>query len=173
MNTSLIILFYSQYSQSCIDLIKALSSTTLDIRLLCIDKKRIKEHVLQDTRYQIRVVPTVLIIHSDGNTEKYEDNAAGQWLIRLMNSMNQTMGVKDDETFFTDVPLDEKAEPEPEPEPEPEKIEQQIPDLKSDQPIKIKNTVQMMAQQLQRQREMDIKNENNLKVDGLSPNGSP
>jgi vacuolar-type H+-ATPase subunit F/Vma7 len=168
MNTSIIILFYSQYSQSCIDLIKTLSSTTLDVRLLCIDKKKIKDHVLSDTRYQVRVVPTILVLHSDGNTEKYEEGAAGQWLIRLMNSMNQTM--TEQKPFFTEIPL-EKEEPAvvQESVPEPTTVP---PEPKPDPAVKTKTSVQMMAQQMQRQREMDIKNDNNLKIEGVPQNES-
>ena len=86
---SVIVLVYSKYSEKCQLLEKELNF--IEYRKLCIDnenvKQRIKENQTETTFFQ--QVPTLLIFHSNGQMEKQEGEKCFEWLEFMKKQVQQ------------------------------------------------------------------------------------
>ena len=78
---SKVILLYSKYSNHCNKLINGLhrSPVKLNIDMLCIDNKNIRNIMEQSTNVLVEAVPCVMVIKDD-SVEKYEGEKAFRWI---------------------------------------------------------------------------------------------
>jgi len=82
----LCVLLYSKYSQMSTKLMTALSACPIDLgatvglNTVCIDNQDIRKRLLKNGKIEISVVPCILIVYRSGGVEKYEGDAAFQWI---------------------------------------------------------------------------------------------
>jgi len=91
MNSTLWILLYSKFSPACKSLLDFIKQTPLDVsfKLLEIDNKEIRSRVLNDQRFSIKNVPTIVSISSSGIANQYEGEKAYE-LVMAMAMQNQS-----------------------------------------------------------------------------------
>ena len=67
-------------------LMSALSSCPVDLGAtvglnpVCIDNEDVRKRLLKNGKIEVSIVPCVLIVYRTGGVEKYEGNAAFQWI---------------------------------------------------------------------------------------------
>jgi len=85
MDGSIIVLFCSKYSQQCLSFLNIIRDK-LEFRKIYIDNKDIRKTVMDENeKYNIRVVPTVLVFFSNGIMNKYEGEKAFDWANKVRN----------------------------------------------------------------------------------------
>jgi len=93
MDIRLSALLYSEYSLQCSRFLSLLDGASVDVmsavnlRLLNIDNKKIRQQILGSPVIDVKVVPCVLIVHVDGVVEKYEGRDAFEWLEHLIAAL--------------------------------------------------------------------------------------
>jgi hypothetical protein len=94
MNSTLWILLYSKFSPACKSLLDFIKQTPLDVsfKLLEIDNKEIRSRVLNDQRFSIKNVPTIVSISSSGIANQYEGEKAYE-LVMAMAMQNQSQSM--------------------------------------------------------------------------------
>lgn len=71
------------------DLLKTMDGV-LDFRKVCIDHKNIRNEVVKDTKgYNIKEVPCIFVMHSNGKLDKFEGVDAFGWVRETLNSMKR------------------------------------------------------------------------------------
>jgi hypothetical protein len=82
----LCVLLYSKYSPMSTKLMTALSECPIDLgatvglNTVCIDNQDVRKRLLKNGKIEISVVPCILIVYRSGGVEKYEGDAAFQWI---------------------------------------------------------------------------------------------
>ena len=79
MSTALSIIFYSKYCSKSTELLSFINNPD-DYIFLCVDNIKIKNQILNDSKLNIRIVPTLLIVSEDGNFIKYENDDILDWV---------------------------------------------------------------------------------------------
>lgn len=98
---SIILLFYSKYSNICKNIIK-LISPHLEFRKICVDHPDIRNIILDEKdKYNIREVPCILIFHSNGIMNKYEGEKALEWVDLYLKNNNKMETIK--KTFIQNI----------------------------------------------------------------------
>ena len=89
------IILYSKYSQHSKRLLDSLKSINIDwekvinLQLLCIDNENIRKRILNSKDIQIKTVPCILIIYSDGVVEKFDGPNSFEWVENIINKHYQ------------------------------------------------------------------------------------
>ena len=76
------ILLFSKYSPQCkkfIDMISNSGVNFSNLKSVCIDNEQVRKRVLSNKQFNIKIVPSVLLIYSNGNVETYEGVNAFNW----------------------------------------------------------------------------------------------
>ena len=82
----------SRYSQPCQNFLNILFDSDIDYKNLLkfvkinIDNKEIRKQILSSNNIDIKYVPCILIIYSDGSVEKYEGNDSFKWLDEIISN---------------------------------------------------------------------------------------
>jgi hypothetical protein len=79
------IFIYSKYSSNCKQFFEIIQRSNVDftadnLKLLCVDNEKIRPFILNNKKIQLGIVPTILIIFTNGVVEKYEGHTAFNWL---------------------------------------------------------------------------------------------
>lgn len=94
------------------DLLKTMDGV-LDFRKVCIDHKNIRNEVVRDTKgYNIKEVPCIFVMHSNGKLDKFEGVDAFGWVRDTLNSMKRMS----EEIMMSTQP---SSQPQPLPPPKP------------------------------------------------------
>lgn len=86
---SVLVVIYSRYcdeSLQFLELLEKENNIKMDIRKLCIDNKKIQNQVLK-SQIGITKVPTIMVHHSNGEVEKYEEETCFEWLKFIMEKL--------------------------------------------------------------------------------------
>jgi hypothetical protein len=86
---SVLVVIYSRYcdeSLQFLELLEKENNIKMDIRKLCIDNKKIQNQVLE-SKIGISKVPTIMVHHSNGEVEKYEEETCFEWLKFIMDKL--------------------------------------------------------------------------------------
>jgi hypothetical protein len=80
MSLTFSVLLYSKYSSKCKNLFNIINNNKIELNLtsVCIDNKKIRNKIKRDKLFEIKEVPTIINIYSNGGAEKYEGNKAFQ-----------------------------------------------------------------------------------------------
>lgn len=90
MENSVIILFFSKYSNSSLELIKEMEEY-LNFKKICVDNKDIRSTILNESeKYNIQEVPCIFIFYSNGIIHKYEGEKAFQWANQILNTYKES-----------------------------------------------------------------------------------
>ena len=173
---SVIVVFYSRYNQKSIDFVNDLGEI-MEIRKLCVDSSDVRQAIVgEKEHYNIRKVPTVLIFHSNGFLEKHEGHSdCVEWYrtitkkefeipVETVKPIDQTEKIPVESLTFEPRKMDTQPLFERNDE---SKAEVEINDkLKADQEQQVENSIRKnnsvenvmsLAQQMQKQREMEVK----------------
>ena len=146
MSIKHIIYFYSKYSNQCKQIEKDIYNIQ-DLIPLCIDSEKIRRIILSDNKFHISKVPCILLIHENGNFEKFEGNNAVNWISDIISKHEKE---KQDEKIANEKPV--QTHPSHMPMQNSHQPPQQ-PAPKLDQGISTQQTQHNLTQQLQQQRQ--------------------
>lgn len=81
---SIIVVFYSRYSQQSLDFLQEIEKI-MEVRKLCIDNQDVRGIVISEKEnYKIEYVPSILIFHSNGFMEKHSGiESCIEWLEKV------------------------------------------------------------------------------------------
>jgi hypothetical protein len=82
------ILFWSKYSSNCKKFITEMKQNDITIESVCIDNKKIRRRINNDSKIKINVVPTIVITYPYGLLEKYEGAKAFELLDAMISFKN-------------------------------------------------------------------------------------
>jgi hypothetical protein len=162
------ILFYSKYCNICKELLNKINID--DYIYLCVDNVNIRNRILNDTKLKIYNVPCLIIVSNDGYIEKIESDDLLHWLeketenkvqktILLNQNENDIIFEKENDIEKNMLLNDEKKENIVK-----EGAEENIEDTENivndddKKPSKKNNQTYNLAQQMQREREFNEKN---------------
>jgi hypothetical protein len=95
MDISAAILFYSKHSQKSLYLKHEIEQLEVTMEFVCVDKKIIREALLEDNRYDIEEIPCVLLLYRNQDYTTLKGRALDAWFYQLkenvMNLRNQQM----------------------------------------------------------------------------------
>lgn len=99
---SVVVVFYSRYNEQSLDFLQNIEPI-MDVRKLCVDEKNVRQAIMnEDVNYNIRVVPSLLIFHSNGFLEKQNGiKECSMWL----DSVHPSKSVE--ETLLPHLPVEE------------------------------------------------------------------
>lgn len=85
---SIIVVFYSRYSPSSLGFLEEIEKF-MEVRKLCVDNEEIRTAILQENEnYNIELVPSLLIFHSNGFLEKQSgETQCFEWLEKVKPPM--------------------------------------------------------------------------------------
>lgn len=178
---SVIVVFYSRYSQSSLSFLNEIEKI-MEVRKLCVDNENVRTKILEENEnYNVELVPSVLIFHSNGFMEKQSGDDCFEWLEKVKpqpvveekkpmeevipitsNKKVERLSV-DDIQYETSrkmdtIPLVKKEKTEDKSD-----IDEMIKEERENQAhnsIKKSNSpenIMSLAQQMQKQREMEVK----------------
>jgi len=117
------VLLYSKYSPMSTKLMTALSECPIDLEAtvglntVCIDNQDVRKRLLKNGKIEISVVPCILIVYRSGGVEKYEGDAAFQWIDESVSKYSKR--VPDQES----LPVEPTPQPQVHIAPQPQKKE--------------------------------------------------
>ena len=82
-------LIYSNFSNHCKSTLNLSKQLENDINTLCIDNKKIRTQVTSNKKFNITVVPTILLEIDNNDYEKYEGKVATDFLMNIVNNKKQ------------------------------------------------------------------------------------
>lgn len=183
---SVVVAFYSRYHENSLEFVKKLQMI-LDIRKLCVDEKNVRETIMNESEhYNVRKVPSVLIFHPNGFLEKINGSQECEIWYKKISATDIEPSKEEIQTvqkistgslsskLNDKIPIEDvefeprKLDTQPLIEMNPEMLQEQKieDDLKADQEIQMENSIKKssgvdnimsMAQQMQKQREMEVK----------------
>jgi len=129
-------LLFSKYSTGCGKLLEIMNSSGVNfsfVQPICIDNQKIREKVVQDPRYNIRVVPTILCFYVGGNVETYEGENAFSWIQNMVKKYTPDIAPASQEYSQVTLPEEESQEERQEerqrrPDGRPMEVESQEPE---------------------------------------------
>jgi len=78
------ILFYSKKDQKSMRMKNMIDMLYIDLETICVDHIKVRELLLQDEKFGIDEVPTVLIIYSSGHFKTYSSKPLDDWFQQLI-----------------------------------------------------------------------------------------
>ncbi len=92
MSIRLSTLLYSDYSLHCSRLLKLLEDCPVDfqaltsLKIINIDNKKVRQQIKDSKIIQVRMVPCILVVYTDGGVEKFESGEAFNWVNGIINA---------------------------------------------------------------------------------------
>ena len=85
---SIVVCLYSKYSEKCRSFLEYVSTTPLDMKMLCIDNENVRKLMEKDEpRYRIRMVPCLLIFQMNGVMEKKEGFESFEYVQQILKEL--------------------------------------------------------------------------------------
>lgn len=165
---SLIVLLYSKYSTHC-DTLQYRLNQHVEYRKLCVDHEETRSRLKQNqTANSIIVVPTLLIFHKNGETDKLEGKQCFEWvdLLERQANANQEKEVEKpsiipiDEIAFEERKLDSSPLIKKDLENDIEDMNKGINEVQAESSIQKNNSgdnIMNLAQQMQKERGLEEK----------------
>ena len=101
---SVIVLIYSKYSTFC-DKLQYQLNKYVEYRKLCIDNEDVRARLkLNQNEMGIVVVPTLLVFHQNGDSDKLEGEQCQEWIDFLEKQANETKIKKEEPKAETQLP---------------------------------------------------------------------
>lgn len=139
------VLLNSRYSLPCQNFLNTLVQSGIDYKNLLkfvqvnIDNEQIRKQILNSNNIDIKSVPCILLIYTDGSVEKYEGSDAFRWLDEIISN-NTIHNIQiPQQVQISSQPI----QPQPQPQPQPSQI-QNVPE----QPAPLQNETSQMASQM-------------------------
>jgi hypothetical protein len=159
MQQQLCVLLYSEYSDVCKNLFKALESCPIDIygisgmKNLCVDNEKLRKRILSNKNISITSVPSLLIVYNNSQLEKLEGQKVFDWIDVIVN-----------ENLPPPHPPQIPPPPPPPKEENDSEEEEEIVPVKKVQKKKTKKKVNTPIEELE-----DLEEENEEELSSLKP----
>jgi len=89
MEDSKVILLFSKYSSNSkrlLDLFKNIDFRLLNIQTICIDNPEIRKRIKNSNTIEIKTVPCILVLYSDGGVEKFDGDIVFEFSQNIINN---------------------------------------------------------------------------------------
>jgi hypothetical protein len=83
------ILFYSKYDKKSYKLKNMVDELNIDIETINVDPKEVRRLLLEDDKYDITEVPTILLLYSSGQHKIYTGSLLDQWFNDLLVNLQK------------------------------------------------------------------------------------
>jgi hypothetical protein len=83
-----VLFFYSKRNIKSMKLYKLIQQINVDIQTINVDTTQVRDLLLADNKYKIKIVPTVLTIYDNGEFMIYTGNELDQWFQQLVENVN-------------------------------------------------------------------------------------
>jgi hypothetical protein len=83
-----VLFFYSKRNIKSMKLFKLIQQLNVDIQTINVDTTQVRDLLLADNKYKIKIVPTVLTIYDNGEFMIYTGNELDQWFQQLVENVN-------------------------------------------------------------------------------------
>jgi hypothetical protein len=110
MSVTRAILFYSKHNKKGMQMRNTVTSLDTDLETVCVDPPQVKEWLLEDEKYGITRVPTVLIFYSNGHYKTLDKSALDRWFQELLYNIQQYHG---NDGQIEQTPLDIELDQQP------------------------------------------------------------
>lgn len=78
--SGIVVVYYSRYSKDSLEFLQQVEQL-MEVRKICVDNVDAREKILkEEENYKVRVVPSLLVFHSNGFLEKQNGMACYEWL---------------------------------------------------------------------------------------------
>ena len=110
----------SRYSQPCQNFLNILFDSDIDYKNLLkfvkinIDNKEIRKQILSSNNIDIKYVPCILIIYTNGSVEKYEGNDSFKWLDEIISN-NSSIQMNNNYSIHEEPIQIKQKQPQPQP----------------------------------------------------------
>lgn len=116
MSVSEAILFIASNSRACVSTMSLIESTRLPIDIVRLDTQQARQIAMTGKYFQIRVVPTLVVVYSDGNLQLFVGAPKiNQWIgmITHINSPRPSRPAQPPEEYIEDAPEERISYDEP------------------------------------------------------------
>ena len=83
------ILFYSKHNKKSVRMNQVAKDINTDIESICVDSIEIRNRLLDDEKFDITEVPSVLILYSSGQHKVYASSNLDRWFEQLLQNIYQ------------------------------------------------------------------------------------
>ena len=99
MNHSFSLLLYSKFSNNSASVRKKIQNSGVQfekitgLQELCIDNKKVRETIINNTKIKITIVPCLLIGYSNGTIDKYEGENLHDWIAEIIDKHKKPVDI--------------------------------------------------------------------------------
>ena len=79
-----VVLFYCKSSKPCKDIIELINDLKIKVSFVSLDTRANRDLAMNGDNFQIRRVPSIMVVKTDGNGEIYEGNDAVNWVYSIV-----------------------------------------------------------------------------------------
>ncbi len=110
--SNIVVVFYSRYSKTSLDFLQQVEQL-METRKICVDNSAVRKQILEEAEnYNIRVVPSLLVFHSNGFLEKQDGLACYEWLKSITDKKRPESTTKNtDNNLTVAAPAPQKETP--------------------------------------------------------------
>lgn len=102
-------LFYSRYDKKSSEMKQIVDALNIDMELITVDNRKVKQMLERDTRCNINEVPTVVVNYTDGGNKIYTGRKLDTWFQQLLSNIQSQQEPEVPEQAYT--PLTEPSQP--------------------------------------------------------------
>ncbi len=102
VNISEIILFYSQFSPKCKNILSLVDYYNFPVTRISVDSKDVRSKIQTGTNFKIKGVPTIIVTYTDDNAELYEGEKVMSWLSQLAAPSKQNRPTSQESEDYDD-----------------------------------------------------------------------
>lgn len=81
------ILFYSKSNKKSVELYKVIKSLNIGMELISVDSEKVREMLLNDDRFGIDRVPSILLIYDNGHFKTFIGESLDNWVQELVENV--------------------------------------------------------------------------------------
>ena len=84
-----VILFYSRHNLKSMKLRNMIENMNVDIQMICVDSADVRDRLLNDDKYSIKAVPTILTLYDTGQYMAYTGKDLDSWFSQLVENLRE------------------------------------------------------------------------------------
>jgi hypothetical protein len=100
MEISTVVYFYSKRNIKSLKLYKLINQLNVEIQTVNVDSSDIRERLLSDTKYKIKVVPSLLTVYDTGEFVVYTGEDLDAWIKQLVENVTSVQNMNQQEAVI-------------------------------------------------------------------------
>lgn len=96
MEISTVVYFYSKRNIKSLKLYKLINQLNVEIQTVNVDSSDIRERLLSDAKYKIKVVPSLLTVYDTGEFVVYTGEDLDAWVKQLVDNVTSVQNMNQD-----------------------------------------------------------------------------